>query len=60
MVEFSARPIRLVRGRVVSRQGSGWVPAKYGTLHVVTARDCLWMRPLVQPVLETGRELAGV
>ncbi|MEY9214617.1 AlkZ family DNA glycosylase [Thermobifida halotolerans] len=36
------------------------------TLHLVTADDCLWLRPLVQPMIERGfrsvygRNLAGV
>jgi hypothetical protein len=25
-----------------------------GTIHLVTARDCLWLRPLTQPVIERG------
>ena len=25
-----------------------------GTIHLVTAGDCLWLRPLVQPVIERG------
>jgi hypothetical protein len=37
-----------------------------GTIHLVTAEDCLWLRPLVQPVIERGtngafgRKLAGL
>jgi Winged helix DNA-binding domain len=37
-----------------------------GTIHLVTARDCLWLRPLVQPMIERamngnfGRNLTGV
>ena len=36
-----------------------------GTIHLVTAEDCLWMRPLVQPVLDSQlrgsrRNLDGV
>ena len=37
-----------------------------GTIHLVSARDALWMRPLMQPVIERGflgaygRRLAGV
>lgn len=36
------------------------------TIHLVTAEDCLWLRPLVQPVIERstngafGRKLAGL
>lgn len=41
-------------------------PLMRTTVHLVSARDCLTMRPLVQPVLERvfrgqfGRDLAGV
>jgi hypothetical protein len=41
-------------------------PLMRATVHLVSARDCLMMRPLVQPVLERvlrgqfGRDLAGV
>src|SRR5260221_14569991 len=37
-----------------------------GTIHLVSARDCLMLRPLVQPVLDPGlsagfgRQLSGV
>src|SRR5258708_12385784 len=37
-----------------------------GTIHLVSARDCLMLRPLVQPVLDRGlsavfgRQLSGV
>lgn len=39
----------LVRGRAVVRMA-----LLRSTIHLVTAEDCLWLRPLVQPVLERG------
>lgn len=52
---------RLILGRRAVRG-----PLMRTTVHLVSARDCLTMRPLVQPVLERvlrgqfGRDLAGV
>lgn len=51
----------LVRDRRVVR-----IAVMRGTIHLVTARDCLILRPLTQPVLERavngafGRRLAGI
>src|SRR5207245_5502046 len=43
------------------------LPILRTTLHLVTAGDCLWMRPLLQPMLERvhastpfGRNVAGM
>jgi len=52
---------RLIEDRTVVRSG-----LMRATLHVVTAADFLWLRPLLQPVRERaqrtyyGRQLAGV
>ncbi len=52
---------RLITGRQVVR-----IALMRGTIHLVSARDCLRLRPLVQPVLDKalaatfGRQLAGV
>jgi Winged helix DNA-binding domain len=52
---------RLITGRQVVR-----IALMRGTIHLVSARDCLALRPLVQPVLDRalattfGRQLAGV
>jgi hypothetical protein len=51
----------LVTGRAVVR-----IALMRGTIHLVTARDCLTLRPLLQPVLDRsmatvhGRRLVGV
>lgn len=53
----------LITGRVVVR-----IVLMRGTVHLVTARDCLALRPVLQPLLERwfhrsspyGRQLAGV
>src|SRR5215472_2164541 len=51
----------LITGRQVVR-----IALMRGTIHLVSARDCLRLRPLVQPVLDKalaatyGRQLAGV
>ena len=51
----------LITGRQVVR-----IALMRGTIHLVSARDCLALRPLVQPVLDRalagtfGRQLAGV
>jgi hypothetical protein len=55
-------------GRMISERKAVRVPLLRTTLHLVTARDCLRMRPVVQPVLERGlfsgspfgRKLAGM
>ncbi|MGW4892563.1 winged helix DNA-binding domain-containing protein [Kitasatospora sp. NPDC004240] len=39
----------LLEGREVVR-----IALQRGTIHLVTARDCLMLRPLVQPVIERG------
>jgi hypothetical protein len=52
---------RLITGRQVVR-----IALMRGTIHLVSARDCLTLRPLIQPVLDRalaatfGRQLAGV
>jgi hypothetical protein len=52
---------RLITGRQVVR-----IALMRGTIHLVSARDCLTFRPLIQPVLDKamaatyGRQLAGV
>jgi DNA glycosylase AlkZ-like len=52
--------------RLVAAREAVRVVLMRGTIHLVTARDCLTLRPLVQPVLERalkgsyGRRLAGV
>jgi hypothetical protein len=52
---------RLITGRQVVR-----IALMRGTIHLVSARDCLTLRPLVQPVLDRalaatyGRQLAGL
>jgi len=40
---------RLLEERALVRLG-----LQRGTIHLVSARDCLWMRPLVDPVMEKG------
>ncbi len=51
----------LITGRQVVR-----IALMRGTIHLVSARDCLALRPLIQPVLDKalaatyGRQLAGV
>ena len=51
----------LITGRQVVR-----IALMRGTIHLVSARDCLTLRPLIQPVLDKalaatyGRQLAGV
>jgi len=51
----------LITGRQVVR-----IALMRGTIHLVSARDCLELRPLIQPVLDKalaatyGRQLAGV
>jgi Winged helix DNA-binding domain len=39
---------------LVTSRAAVRVPLQRRTLHLVTARDCLAMRPLLQPVLESG------
>jgi hypothetical protein len=52
--------------RLITKRRVVRVPLMRGTIHLVTARDCLALRPLVQPVLERalkgsfGRQLAGM
>ena len=52
---------RLITGRQMVR-----IALMRGTIHLVSARDCLTLRPLIQPVLDRalaatfGRQLAGV
>jgi hypothetical protein len=54
--------------RLISEREAVRLPLLRTTLHLVTARDCLSMRPLIQPVLERGfrtgspfwRQLTGV
>jgi len=43
--------------RLITKRRVVRVPLMRGTIHLVTARDCLVLRPLVQPVLE--RALSG-
>jgi hypothetical protein len=52
---------RLIVGREAVR-----IALMRSTIHLVSARDCLWLRPLVQPVIERGfngtyaKQLAGL
>jgi Winged helix DNA-binding domain len=62
LVDFRpAELAELITGRRVVR-----IALMRGTIHTVTAADCLTMRPLIQPVLDRGlranfgRQLAGV
>ncbi|MDQ3932212.1 MAG: winged helix DNA-binding domain-containing protein [Actinomycetota bacterium] len=58
------RPDHLAR--LISERRAVRIALMRSTIHLVTARDALWLRPLVQPVLERslqggwGRHLAGL
>jgi hypothetical protein len=53
-------------GRLVQTRRVVRLALMRSTIHLVTARDCLWLRPVLQPVLDRslqgsfGRRLAGV